>query len=160
MSKHSRHPASHSSAGAQSGIALVEFTIVVPLLLLMLLGFTELGRALMQYTELTKTTRDAARYLSSASLGDGDSKLTDALITKGKDLVVYGQELPGTEPLLPGLSTEDVVVDDTFDAGTHVRVQVSYSYQPMIGAFLPSFGFGPDIDLGFTLVSTSDMRVL
>ncbi len=66
----------------QSGVALVEFALVLPLLLLMTFVVTEYSRALYQYNTLTKSVRDAARYLSMQDPG--------TRIAQAKNLVVYG----------------------------------------------------------------------
>ena len=48
----------------QRGLAIVEFAIVLPLLLLLSLATTELGRALYQQDTLNKAVRDGARHLA------------------------------------------------------------------------------------------------
>ena len=52
-------------AQRQQGVAIVEFTITVPLLLLALLAFGEFGRMLYQYNSLLQGSRDAARFVAS-----------------------------------------------------------------------------------------------
>lgn len=86
----------------QHGVALVEFALVLPLLLLLSFTVTEYGRALYQYNTLTKSVRDAARYLSTQNPG---TKITEA-----KNLVVYGTLKPdnNSRPLALGLSTTQV----------------------------------------------------
>lgn len=84
----------------QNGVALVEFALVLPLLLILTFTATEYSRALYQYNTLTKSVRDATRYLSTQNPG---TKSTEA-----KNLVVYGN-LAGTgTPLAIGLSTAQV----------------------------------------------------
>ena len=46
------------------GAAMVEFAIVLPLLIILLFGFTELGRMLYQQNQLTKQVGAGARYLA------------------------------------------------------------------------------------------------
>ena len=48
----------------QQGVAMVEFAIVLPLLLLLLLGIAELGRLLFQYNSLLQASRDAGRFVA------------------------------------------------------------------------------------------------
>jgi hypothetical protein len=84
----------------QNGVAIVEFALVLPLLLILTFVTTELGRALYQYNTLAKSVRDAARYLSTQNPGTKN--------TEAKNLVVYGN-LAGTgTPLAIGLSTAQV----------------------------------------------------
>lgn len=86
----------------QSGVAIVEFALVLPLLLILTFITTEFGRALYQYNILTKSVRDAARYLSVQIPGD-TTKYSIA-----KNLVVYGNPAGSGAPLAFGLSTEQV----------------------------------------------------
>ncbi len=67
----------------QKGVALVEFALVLPLLLLLTFLATEFGRAMYEYNALTKVARDAVRYLSVQMPG---TKITEA-----RNLMVYGK---------------------------------------------------------------------
>jgi Flp pilus assembly protein TadG len=51
----------------QSGAAVVEFALVLTMLLLLLGGMYDFGKAFWYYDALTKATRDGARVLSTAS---------------------------------------------------------------------------------------------
>ncbi len=51
---------------AQQGNAGVEFALILPLLMLLLFGGIEIGRALHDFHVVNETVRDAARYLSRA----------------------------------------------------------------------------------------------
>lgn len=116
----------------QRGVAMVEFTLILPLLLLLTLITTEFGRAMYQYNTLAKSVRDASRYLSM--------QLPGTQITQARNLVVYGN-LAGTgEPLVTGLSTANVP-DPTWQTEgsgpviTTVTIQVSnYSFQPLVAS--------------------------
>ena len=86
----------------QTGVALVEFALVLPLLLILTFIVTEYSRALYQYNTLTKSVRNAARYLSVQSQTD---------MTKwpiAKNLVVYGNPAGNGTPLAIGLTTAQV----------------------------------------------------
>jgi len=48
----------------QGGAALVELAIVLPILLILAFGFTELGRLLYQQNQLTKQVTTGARFLA------------------------------------------------------------------------------------------------
>ena len=90
----------------QQGVALIEFALVLPLLLILTLITTEFGRALYQYNTLTKSVRDAVRYLSTQDptiLTSDPGKVTNA-----KNLVVYGSFANTGTPLAIGLSTAQV----------------------------------------------------
>ena len=86
----------------QTGVALVEFALVLPLLLLLTFIVTEYGRALYQYNTLTKSVRDAARYLSI--------QIPGTKITEAKNLVVYGNPAGTGTPLAIGLTSAKVEV--------------------------------------------------
>jgi Flp pilus assembly protein TadG len=84
----------------QSGVALVELALIIPLLLLLTFITTEFGRAMYEYNAVTKSTRDAVRYLSFQTPGTH--------IAEARNLMVYGN-LAGTgTPLVRGLSLANV----------------------------------------------------
>lgn len=114
----------------QQGVALVEFAFVLPLLLLLSLMATELGRAVYRYNTTAKAVRDAVRYLSVQTPG------THTL--EARNLIVYGN-LAGTGPLLDTALTEANVPAPTWQtAGSDplintVTVRVSgYQFRPLI----------------------------
>jgi hypothetical protein len=154
--------------GVQQGLATVELAIVLPVLLLLMLAVAELGRLLYQYGTLTKAVQDGARYLS-ATARLGSTQVID--LTNGphderaRNLVVYGALAPTGSPVLPHFSTEDVVAECLGGGGwcphvDHISVRASYTYRPLVGAVLPTFGFGEPIAFEFTLHASATMRAL
>lgn len=132
------------------GVALVEFTLMLPMLLLLTVIATEFGRAMYQYNTLAKSVRDASRYLSM--------QLPDTRITEARNLVVYGNTAGTGPPLVFGLSTSHVP-DPTWQTQgsnpviTTVTIQVSgYTFQPMFSSVLgvPFFSGG--------VITFSDIR--
>jgi Flp pilus assembly protein TadG len=92
----------------QRGVAIIEFALVVPLLLILTFLVTEFGRALYEYNVVVKSLRDAARYLSEQ---DPTIKATDpAKVLVARNLVVYGFPSPSSKdkPLVLGLSLSNV----------------------------------------------------
>lgn len=86
----------------QRGVALVEFALILPFLLLLSITAVEFGRAIWEYNTLTKAVRDSARYLSIQTPGTN--------VTQARRLMVYGN-LSGTgTPLARGLSMTNVPV--------------------------------------------------
>jgi hypothetical protein len=85
---------------AQVGVALVEFALVLPFLLLLAFVTTEYGRALYQYNTLAKSVRDAVRFLSIQS--------PETMTTQAQNLVVYGSVTNTGTPLVFGLSLAQV----------------------------------------------------
>ena len=148
----------------QSGLAMVEFVISVPVLLLLMLGTAELGRAFYEYNTLTKTVRDGARYLSEKALNPaGLMEIDDAARTQTQNLVVYGNAGGTGDPLMEGLAVEDVTVEAAPDADVpaeHIRVTATYQYSPIFELGIPTFGSGGTIDTNLTFRASITMRAL
>lgn len=116
----------------QKGVALVEFALVLPLLLVLLLVTAEVGRAVYRYNCTAKVVRDAVRYLSVQTPG------THA--AEARNLILHGN-VAGTGPLLdPGLTAANVPLggitwqtagSDPLINTVTVRV-VAYEFRPMI----------------------------
>jgi Flp pilus assembly protein TadG len=89
----------------QKGVAAIEFAILLPVLLFIVFGITEFGRALYAYNTIVKGTRDAARYAMTQQPGGGADPVT-------KCLAVYGTTDCSGTPLTPGLTVNAVSVCD------------------------------------------------
>ena len=91
------------------GVAAVEVAFVMIPLVLLVTGVAEFGRAIYQYDALTKSTRNAARYLSTYLSSDPAYPLAEA-----QCLAVYGSTTCGAKgtELAPGLATTNVVICD------------------------------------------------
>lgn len=82
------------------GAALIEFTIMMPILFSLAFGVTEFGRFLQHHHVVQKSMRDAARYLGRietdcpATGADWSAAIVDA-----KNLAMRGS-LSGTDPLI------------------------------------------------------------
>jgi len=148
------------SAGSARGVAIVEFTVTLPLLLLLILVTVEFGRAFMQYNTLTKAVRDGVRYLASeAILGQTGIVVIDTqLVSSARNLVVYGNVTGTGSPALPGLSGADITVVAGANPGDIV-VRAAYSYDPVFFT-LPMFGLGPDLNPAYTLRAGATVRAL
>lgn len=97
----------------ESGIQLVEVTIVLPIFLMLFAAVAEFGRYFYEYTTLAKSSRGAVRFLATACT-DGADDLT------AKNLVVYGNTAGSGSPLLTGLTTANVQVTRRAADGTAV----------------------------------------
>jgi Flp pilus assembly protein TadG len=124
----------------QKGVALVEFALILPFLLLLSITAVELGRAIWEYNTLTKAVRDAARYLSIQTPG--------TKITQARNLMVYGNMGGTGNPLAIGLSLSNVPDPGCCSWQTAgaapvintVTVRISgYTFRPM---FASVFGVG------------------
>ena len=146
-----RNSWSNSWRSKQSGVAAVEFAILLIPLIMITFGTTEYGRALYEYDTLAKSVRNAARYLTTQAPGNG--------FDTAKNLAVYGNEA-GTGPALaPGLTTAMVqICDSSFPdttcpgysaavngAGVNlVSVTIDgYPFVPVVSLVNLGFGLGP-----------------
>ena len=148
------------TAGRQAGLAAVEFAITLPVLLLLMLSIAEFGRMLSQYDTLTKAVRDSCRYVASkAAVGTTSVvSITPQLQGEAGNLVAFGNINGTGTALLSGLVSSNVTVADA--GGGYVSVSATYTYSPMIGKTLPTFGLGNPISLNLSLSTAVTMRAL
>jgi len=81
--------------------------LVLGLLVLIVFGITELGRAMYQYDALTKSARAAARYLAVYDSADAAAQ------ARAKCVAVYGNPdcaASGVVPAAPGLTVANIEV--------------------------------------------------
>jgi Flp pilus assembly protein TadG len=94
----------------QSGVAVIEFALVLPFMLLLTATTTEFGRAIYEYSILAKAVRDGARYLSVQTPGTH--------ISEARNLMVYGNTAGTGTPLAINLTTSNVPDPTWQTAGT------------------------------------------
>ncbi|MDX2321758.1 MAG: TadE/TadG family type IV pilus assembly protein [Moritella sp.] len=139
----------------EQGFAAIEFTMVLPFLLLLIFATAEFGRLLYQYNALNKTVRNASRYLAgNAKLGTGIYEIKQGIETKVITYIKYGSPNSVT-PLLPNLTSSTIGLSLS---GEFVTINVSYPWQPLFADMFTSFGLGSDMDISFPLISTYTMR--
>jgi len=131
----------------QQGLAVVEFAIILPVVVLIALAVVELGRGLYQYNTLTKSVRDGVRYLSDVAIGPLGTIDISPHVSGTQNLVVYGDIDGGSTPILPGLATSDVSVTAvavTLPGGgittNHVQVSANHTFTPLFPA-LSALGY-------------------
>ncbi|UVE17102.1 pilus assembly protein [Pseudomonas sp. LS44] len=152
---------------AQEGVAMVEFAITLPLLLLLLFAIGEFGRLLFQYNSLLQASRDAGRFAANEAWNAtlGRVELSASLRTRTQNLATSGVAssaavscTPDTRAALtPKVCPGNVEV--AADGTQHVRVTISYTFRPLIGNGLPAF-IGNGTALNVPLVATTVMRAL
>lgn len=114
----------------EKGVALTEFALALPMLLMLMLPILEFGRAYYQYNTLAKSVRQAARYLSVRSPGID--------VDKARNIVVYGNPAGTGTPLVPGLSLSNVPTPTWSTTGSYptlntVTVTVTgYTFVPLV----------------------------
>jgi Flp pilus assembly protein TadG len=105
---------------SERGAAAVEFALVVPLLLLLLLGVVEFGRVLNAQLQLSAAARESVRVMA---------------IQKDTGTAI-GAAIAGAPNLSPLLTVGNVQVTPTScGATTDVTVTITYSVQMLSGLF-------------------------
>jgi Flp pilus assembly protein TadG len=125
-------------ARCERGTQLVELAIVLPVMLVLFGATAEFGRFFYTYQTLSKATRSAARYLTVEPLGGSDEKAAN--------LVVYGNTAGTGDPLVEGLTVDDVDV---------VREGGSAAMPQLITVRVDGFTYQPVFDLGALVGNTS-----
>lgn len=96
----------------QAGAAMVEFAILLPLLIVLVFGITELGRAIYQQNSLSKAVASGARYMSRSSQSVNDDCSQGAQwgpsVSNAANLVAFGNQAGNGNALLPDLDAGDV----------------------------------------------------
>jgi hypothetical protein len=91
------------------GQSIVEFTLLLPLLLMLLSSLIEFGFALNEYLDLIDTTRETARYLSDQDpFIPGGTSRRDVFYEEGVEEMVRTLERAGWIDL--DASTDDLVI--------------------------------------------------
>ena len=133
----------------QYGIAAVEFIIVFPLLLILMVALSEIGSLLVKYNTLNKLVQNASRYAVTNIYG---TATTDQIapIADIKNVVLYGNDSGNGSLLLDTLTADSISI---VPSGKFVTITVSYDYVPFVEK-IPVF----DIPLTLTISASSMMR--
>lgn len=130
---------------------MVEFAIILPVIVLLVFGITELGRALFQWNTLTKAVATGARYMARSNGGlvtesCGPGATWSNFETKAKDLIIYGND---TTPLLPHLDDANVISitsrngTGSFVGTCVIEVQAVVPFDWIVGPLVPYDFVGP-----------------
>lgn len=140
---------------SERGAVSVEFAFVLILMLLILSGIVEFGRAMWHANVLTKATRDGARLMAGWEPADMDTGVTQA--------VARVVNSANSSNIVPPLITTNVSVLCDYSAGSTpafnfvsclpstapVSVKVAITgYQFNLGEWVPFIGYGGVIDVG------------
>lgn len=124
----------HQFIRNESGAALAELAVLLPVLFLMVVAVSELGRLFQTYNTVAKSTRAAARYLSNVPYDDDPVPY----ITRARNIALCNkQDCTGVDPVANGLTLDNIVVTPEFQeggGGAPITVTVSvtnYSFQPI-----------------------------
>lgn len=117
----------------QRGVALVEFALILPMLLVLSVMVIELGHAVYRYNTTAKHVRDAVRYLSVWP--------QNTHITETRNIIVYGNTQGEGVPMDPNLTESNVAEPTWQTVGVEpvintVTVRITgYTYTPMFTQF-------------------------
>lgn len=130
----SRHPLT-----GQSGQTMVEFALIVALLLAILFGIMEFGRAWFYSNHLTNSVRAAARYAAVLPVGSENELRTAVDIYLREEIETFMNEddIAGIN-----VNVVDNDSDGTVSKGDTIEVTVRYNFTVLAGSyFLPFFPF-------------------
>ncbi|MGB2697385.1 MAG: TadE/TadG family type IV pilus assembly protein [Candidatus Zixiibacteriota bacterium] len=106
----------------RKGQSLIEFALVLPILLLVLFGITEFGRAIMTVNMLHTAAREGARYAAVRAVSDSTSA-----VAKVQDV-------------LDAASIKNSTIDiEYLEAEKAVRVRVTTDFKVLTGKLLDPF---------------------
>jgi len=126
--------------GNEKGQNLVEFALVVPLLLILVFGIAEFGRAWMTQNILTGAAREAVRIAAVPAPGGG---------WNGSGATARAVEVLASA----GITADNLVVADAAAAYEAVSVTIFYNFPVVVVGFIP----GLDCTT-IPLTSTTTMR--
>lgn len=144
----------YSKDGSFQAQAIVEFAIVLPILLLVLIGLLEVGRYIFIYSAATNASRNASRFASAVGRDDvqGLTKfnycygirkvaLDSVYLVPDSDVIVEINYDDGAGNALGvcdlmSLTQVDGDITSKVDTGDRVEVTVTVQYRPMIN-FVP-----------------------
>jgi hypothetical protein len=148
-SEESRTASQTTQPPTDKGQGLVELALVIPLLVIIVVGLLDLGRAYFSVIIINNAAREGARYLSShrSDLGDGFSGTIDAAMQEAQGTIVT---------LTPGDITASCTDNDDPSDG-RCDTAIPYSY-PVFVTVRTTFNpiFWPGI---FTFNRTASMLV-
>ncbi len=101
-----KHPLFRRFIKNRKGAALVEFTLVAPLLIMLMCGVAEFANAMRQYHIMEKGVRDAGRYLARVPMTG--CTIPGASTTAARNLAITGRTSSGT-PLLSSWTDPNTV---------------------------------------------------
>ena len=144
----------------QRGLAAVEFAIVLPVMVFLMLVTAEFGRVFYHYNTLTKAVQAGARYASRPLLPTNE--LTNLDVDFQRDIrrfVVYGNEAGEGAPVLDGFTaTEANVAISSSAADKTITIQAAYDYSFSVLDDFPLLGFSlPTLTLKASVVTDTSL---
>lgn len=135
----------------QKAQAMIEFALVLPILMLIIVGLLEVGRAIFMYSSVITASREGSRYGSAA--GDnlnGDplyqdclgiknaAKKAGALLNLQNDDIIIRYDHGPNSTIFDTCSDPDGLDENVVKvAGDRIIVEIRVQYNPMIPLFIP-----------------------
>jgi Flp pilus assembly protein TadG len=132
---------------SEQGQDLVEFALLLPLLLLLLLGIIEFGLAVFHYNSIANVGREVARY---GSVHPSETSLNAFIFTDPDTKTVYTEDIRRwTRGLI--VDTETMSITYALNPGSvlssTVQVTVTYEHEFLTGPLVLVLGENSTIDL-------------
>ena len=124
---------------------LVEFALVLPVLLLVIVGIIEFGRLIFMYSAVAAASREGARYGAAADNDGGTYRYADCdsivdTITRigalvgisSSNITIEYVDGPDTDTIPTGASTCASLDQDSIGRGDRIVVTVQTNFQPIV----------------------------
>ena len=143
----------------QQGLAAVEFAIVLPVMLFLMMATAEFGRVFYHYNTLTKAVQTGARYASRPLLKTSELTNMDAdFVQRIKNFVVYGNENGGTAVLDGFTATSANVAISSSAADKTITIEATYNYSFIVLSDFSLLGYSlPTLTLRASVVTDTSL---
>jgi len=139
------------------GQSLVEFALVFPIFIILILGIIDFGMGLKSWIDITNSAREAARWAAVNCGGGsyGDADVVQKAIDKADGLGINTSRFSASVDTDDGVSCSD---DGNSAQSLVVRVHYDYHLITPLGGLMSAF-FGGAVPSSFNLNSSADMRI-
>jgi len=152
----------------QQGLAMIEFALVFPFLLLVLVSTAEIGFMMQQQSTLIKSVETGARFISvNTTNGSGIVSITAETLQNTRNMVMYGNASGDGDPIIRGLHDFNININCTNGTQngncvrnfglTPITIQANHLYSPLLGELFDSvtgFNYFPHTLTAITIVES------
>jgi Flp pilus assembly protein TadG len=129
------------------GLQLVELAIALPVIVVLFAAAAEFGRYFQEYTTLAKGNRVAARFLATACADGGDD-------VAAKNLVVFGNMAGTGNPIVNGLTVENVLIERRNGSGA-----LTTGFPTTVTVKIINFNHSPLFNLGQLMGNSLSLNI-
>lgn len=133
-----------NSAVIHDGQGLVEFALILPMFLLLVLGIVEFGRLMIAFSSVSTASRDAVRY--AVSVGEGSTGIPHyqdclgiraaveqvAVFVDPSIVITHDSDGPGGAAAVEYCEVGKTVDPIDVSLGTQINVMVTDVYTPLV----------------------------